>query len=872
VSDETRVSDTDETRLADGRGSRPPSSASGWLTSSDSIDHGRFPPGTLLGGGRYRIVGRLGRGGMGEVFRADDLKLGQVVALKFLPPDVDRDPARLTQLHTEVRMARQVSHPNICRVYDIDEEGGSTFLSMEYIDGEDLASLLKRVGRFPQDRALEISRQLCAGLAAAHDRGVVHRDLKPANVMIDAGGDVRITDFGLAGLAGESLRAGTPAYMAPEQLAGGEVTARSDIYALGLVVYEVFTGQRALDAKNLAELIRMREQSGIVPPSALVRDLDPQIETTILRCLRPSPAQRPNSALAVAASLPGGDPLAAALAAGETPSPEMVAAAGTADAVQSHWVTAGLAWIAVALVALTLTYQRVMLINRVPSGKPPAALQDRAQEALAKLGYDTSSHYAAAGLSMSTDYARFIARTTNARDRWKLLATDRPETLVSWYRTSPRPLVALENGAVQATNPPLTVGGMTLTVVDASGRLAEFIAVPPPFDDGSARLPTNWNALFESAGIPFAAFKPVTPTFNPIVFSDERMAWEGRLNEHADQVFRIEAAAYKGKPVSFEIVGPWSQSARAIPSPPSPFDRFVNAMTGIVMPGLLVAGLVLAHRNLKLGRGDRRGATRAASIVFAAMLLGWLLGTTHYANIDREISRIFARCGDALFQAAVLWVTYLGLEPYIRRFSPDSLIGWTRLISGQWKDPHVGRDVLLGISAGLVMTVFYGLHNLLPPLFDRPEPIPISFDPTVTMGLRYALASIVSTIGSAVTNAMLAVVGVVALLIVLKRPWAAGIAAVCVFVWPVIQGMFPPGTPLLDLVVGTSIIAVFVAVILRYGLLATIAALATHFMLLRAPLTTQFDSWRAPAGVSYIVVLGGIGVLAAWLSRQRATA
>ena len=878
MSDDTRVSSTDETRLADVKGSRPPSSSSGWLTSSDSIDHGRFPPGTLLSGGRYRIVGRLGRGGMGEVFRADDLKLGQVVALKFLPSDVDRDPARLTQLHTEVRMARQVSHPNVCRVYDIDEEEGNTFLSMEYIDGEDLASLLKRVGRFPQDRALEITRQLCAGLAAAHERGVIHRDLKPANVMIDAGGDVRVTDFGLAGLAGESLRAGTPAYMAPEQLTGGEVTARSDIYALGLVMYEVFTGQRALDARNLAELIRMREQSGIVPPSTLVRDLDPQVETTILRCLRPGPSQRPNSALAVSASLPGGDPLAAALAAGETPSPEMVAAAGKAEAVKSRWVTAGLAWIAIALLALTFMYQRVMLINRVPLGKPPAALQDRAQEALAKLGYDTASHYSASGLSMSTDYARFIARTTNAPDRWKLLATDRPETLVLWYRTSPRPLVPLENGSVQPVNPPMTVAGMTLTVVDASGRLAEFIAVPPPFDDdasragsGSPEAATNWNALFEAASIPIAAFKPVTPTFNPTVFADERMAWEGRLNEHADQTFRIEAAAYKGKPVSFEIIGPWSQSARSIPAPASPFDRFVNGMTAIVMPGLLVAGLVLAHRNLKAGRGDRRGATRAAGIVFVASLLGWVLGTTHYASVDREINRIFARCGYALFDAALMWVTYLGLEPYIRRFSPDSLIGWTRVISGQWKDPHVGRDILLGVSAGLIMTVFYGVHNLLPPLFGRPEPIPISFDPTATMGLRYVLAWIVNTMREAITNSMLAVVGVVALLIVLKRPWAAWLAAVCVFVWPVIQGMFPAGTPLLDLGVGTLIIAVFVAVILRYGLLATIAALATHFMLLRAPLTTQLDSWRATAGIAFVVVLGGMGVLAAWLSRQRAT-
>src|SRR5688572_11681321 len=168
----------DETRLApSSTPAKSPSSGgttSGWLSSSGEIDHGRFPPGTLLGG-RYRIVGRLGRGGMGEVYRADDLKLGQPVALKFLPPEVDRDSARLVQLHTEVRMARQVSHPNVCRVYDIDEVEGHTFLSMEFVDGEELSSLLRRIGRFSPDRAVEIARQICAGLAAAHERGVIHR-------------------------------------------------------------------------------------------------------------------------------------------------------------------------------------------------------------------------------------------------------------------------------------------------------------------------------------------------------------------------------------------------------------------------------------------------------------------------------------------------------------------------------------------------------------------------------------------------------------------------------------------------------------------------------------------------------------------------
>src|SRR5262245_36274185 len=172
---------------------------------SGPLDHQfnrQFATGSIIAG-RYRLVALLGRGGMGEVYRADDLTIDQPVALKFLPAAVADGDARLSQFHNELRVARQVSHKNVCRLYDLGEAGGRRFLTMEYVDGEDLGSLLRRIGRIPHDKAVQMARQLCAGVAAAHERGVLHRDLKPANVMIDGDGNVRITDFGIATAAGE---------------------------------------------------------------------------------------------------------------------------------------------------------------------------------------------------------------------------------------------------------------------------------------------------------------------------------------------------------------------------------------------------------------------------------------------------------------------------------------------------------------------------------------------------------------------------------------------------------------------------------------------------------------------------------------------
>jgi serine/threonine-protein kinase len=879
--------DDDVTRLADGgagtrpsavtstnpaKSSAPPSSgggnpsssssgaSTGWLTSSGAIDHGRFAPGTILGS-RYRIVGRLGRGGMGEVYRADDLKLGQPVALKFLPPEVDRDPARLTQLHTEVRMARLVSHPNVCRVYDIDEVDGHTFLSMEFVDGEDLAALLRRIGHFPEERGLQIARQICAGLAAAHERGVIHRDFKPANVMLDAGGKVRITDFGLAGVTGESIRAGTPAYMAPEQLAGSEVTARSDIYALGLVLYELFTGRRALEGKNVAELIRKREQVGIARPSSIVPEMSHDVERAIMVCLRPEPDERPASALVVAAALPGGDPLAAALAAGETPSPEMVAAAGGTEAVSMRATMLTAAWIVVSLLMILAIYQRVMMINRIATPKTPEALEDRAIEALAKLGYTDPPFATARGLSGSMDFANYILNTSQAPDRWDLLRRQRPETLVFWRRTSPQALVPFGTNPIGPQNPPHSLSGMTTTVVDASGRLGEFLAIPSAFDDGVEHPAPDWKVLFDAAGLDMGAFTPAKPMLMPPVPSSTRAAWEGSVPELPEHRFRVEAAAHAGKPVYFAVAGPWSRPAREGPRPVEAWNRMLQISEALVMPGLMLASALLARRNLKLGRGDRTGAIRAATFVFVAVMIAWML-RPHVWPPGEDVNRFFATIGSALFTAGVLWLTYLGLEPFVRRNSPDSLIGWTRLVAGGWNDPRVGRDVMIGVSAGLAMTLIYAVHNLIPPLLGWPEPRPILMaDWDVLLGTRHTVAHLIGRVVEAVQGAMFCVVGYVAFLLLWNRRWAAALTAIAVYTPVALNGMFSSGYLSLQIALGLALIAIFVLTIVRVGVLATAAALATHFVLIRAPLTTDFSSWRSPIGLWFLgtVLLAGLG-------------
>jgi Protein kinase domain len=317
---------------------------------------------------------------------------------------------------------------------------------MEYVDGEDLGSLLKRIGHLPPEKALDIAQQLCAGLAAAHDLGILHRDLKPANVMLDGRGRVRITDFGLAAAA-ERLQAaqpgfGTPAYMAPEQLEGQPASARSDVYALGLVMYELFTGRRAFEASSVEELHWRQNESMPASPRLLVEGLDPAVERAILRCLEPDPALRPASARAVAAARAGGDPIAAALAAGETPSPDLVAASGPEGALSSQSALATLGAMLVMLVLLVLLSDRASMLGWVPWIPSPDVLEDNARRMLKRLGHDLPAVDQARLIGVQDQaYVAYVHTHDESPDRWKALRDPGPLAGQFLYRQGSRYLV-----------------------------------------------------------------------------------------------------------------------------------------------------------------------------------------------------------------------------------------------------------------------------------------------------------------------------------------------------------------------------------------------------------------------------------------------
>ncbi|HEY6347710.1 MAG TPA: protein kinase [Bryobacteraceae bacterium] len=874
--EETETIAMDAAPASNGRGAAP---ARAFEKSLFDKSGERFAPGALIAS-RYRIVSRLGQGGMGEVFRADDLVLGQPVALKFLPEAAHGNVNLLTRFYDEVRIARQIAHKNVCRVYDIGEIGGQPYLSMEYIDGEDLAGLLRRIGRLPGDKALEFARKLCAGLAAAHAQGILHRDLKPANIMVDSRGEVRITDFGLAAIAqqlqnagdGAEIRNGTPAYMAPEQLAGREVSAQSDIYALGLVLYEMFTGKQPFEAGTLAEMTRLREGSRLTNPSTLVPELDKTAERAILRCLEGDPRNRPSSALALAAMLPGGDPLAEALAAGETPSPEMVANAGSDEGLSLKVSIPTLAGIAAILIAFCIWYPKTQLLNRIPLENSPEVLAAKARDLARSFGFTDRPADTAGGFLIDGDNLQYMQRLkTRGNEAWTRVLGAPPSPLFFWYRQSPAPMAALNLTSYATVNPgdpPMTTSGMVYIALEPDGRLKWLRATPPQFEtSGNGDAPADWKPFFAAAHLDPEQFQPDQPRWAPLAATDNRFAWTGAYPGRPEIKVRVEAASFHGRPVLFETFWPWTQPRRAPASSGLTSAELSNLLTATLTAIFGITACFFARYNWKAGRGDMRGAIRIGAYIASIGFLAWIL-QSHHVSTPAEKELLGQEVANAVFDGFVYWVVYLALEPWVRRYWPQTLISWSRLLAGRLRDPMIGRDILFSVLFGLVYALLVmGLRIIvirvgLPPLQGH-----ILYD---LMGTRMLAGNLVQQLHNAILDALQVFLALFVLRAVLRKQWLAAVAFVLIFgaidlygdiheIWYILVPLY------------VAIYVTLVAIMLRFGLLATVLTLLVLRLANAHFLTTDFSAWYGESSAVVVAVLIALALWGFKLSLGRGT-
>lgn len=644
--------------------------------------------------------------------------------------------------------------------------------------------------------------------------------------------------------------------MAPEQLEGKTFTVRSDIYSLGLLLYELFTSKRAFEAATLGELIKLRRSNATpTTPTSIVKDLDPLVEKVIDRCIQTDPALRPSSALQVAAALPGGDPIAAALAAGETPSPEMVAAAPTEGVLKPSVAVLLLLTFVIGLaLAAWLTARTNTAVYLLTSLEiPPEALRARARDVVKKMGYPQQSLDSADGIILKEDYLRYIAASDQSQTRWNRLRTDGPGAYRFWYRQSPRYFVSIENVEVDK-NPALDVSGMSSLYLDMEGRLHWFVGVPPQREPPGIESPEpDWSIPFREAGLDPANFRQVTSMSVPLHAYDKRAAWDGVDLTHrqssgpaagqtgAGVSTHVEAASFRGKIVYFETIYPWDRPVREEETPQSGKGRALTFILISIYMIVLVCSVLLARKNLKLGRGDRRGATRLAFLFLIMGMLEWLFSEHHNWLPIREFGIFILSLAQAVYNAVFLWLLYVALEPFVRKRWPKRIISWSRLLAGGYRDPLVGRDILLGAAFASIILLLAPVTAIVSGWIGH-TPEPILNPGTTNIGSHLIISKFTSQVSSGIFLAFVSFFLILLFFLVLRRERLAfGVLWLLLTLLGHLLGEAP--VQLIFLTAIGPFLTVYV--LYRYGLLAAVATFFFSHLEIYYPITTELTAWYA---------------------------
>jgi len=511
---------------------------------------------------------------------------------------------------------------------------------------------------------------------------------------------------------------------------------------------------------------------------------------------------------------------------------------------------------------------RTTLSRLLPLDKPPAVLDDRAEQILSALGYNEPRGDTAHGLGPYAPYIVWIARTDLSPNRWDVLGRDRPPGFIFWYRTSPHTLAPRQLALhVTPLDPPQADTDMHTVTIDMHGRLIGFTSVPRQFEDGgaAAAIPPPWPQLFELADLPMRDFTAVETQWTPRDYADARGAWEGALPGRADLRVRVEAAAYRGRAVSFLLIGPWTVPTRMQAVQRALEDRIGYAVFLTVLVALLGGAVVLARYNVRHGRADRRGAMRVAIFAVCTELVSWVTGNHHLPDLRLEALSLSAVLSDAVALGVILWTIYAALEPYGRRFWPEMLLGWSRLLSGRIRDPRVGRDVLLGVTFGVVWFGLEIARRLLPQALGYPGTVPRMGSDATTL---FGAAETISDWATIILRELQVALGSVLLLVVLRlltrrASLAVPIAMVIIIYWWSTL-TFTAALPV-EVTYELIIAAAFTFVLIRFGLLAAAVARIVVGLCQAVPFTLQVSHWSATASnwtIAAIVLLAMFGFYA----------
>jgi hypothetical protein len=544
----------------------------------------------------------------------------------------------------------------------------------------------------------------------------------------------------------------------------------------------------------------------------------------------------------------------------------MLAAAGESEALGVGYGLALVVGAIAGLLVFTAVSQRTSLIGRTPLDQPPDVLVNRAQTIVASLGYTDAPGDTASGFTEFDDYTQWLRGRPVGPGRWDVLSTGNPSAVLFWYRSSPRQLVPVEDDAVSLTDPPSIETGMHEVVLDPNGRVQRFRSVPPQFDESAATgAPVPWATLFEAAGLSMSTFAEAQPQWVPPDFADTRVAWTGPHPTLDGVTLRVEASAYRGKPVFFDVIGPWTDPERQQPDPESVADQILVGLIFTTLGVLIASAAVLARRHIRANRADRRGAWRVTAYLATAGTLSWLLRASHSSSVENEVGLLIRAAGINALLCVIFWTVYVALEPYVRKLRPDALLGWSRLLAGPIRDPRVGRDLLIGVIFGVSLALMdVAKATIVPALgYDAPLPRYGTSELMLGGGSGAFWAGLLESV-AAVGGALFATFGMVIARLVLRVRW---LALIVTMLFLSLTAAYDMSVMPLSLLFPLASGALLTVVAIRFGLLALVVTWFAWGMITAVPMTLEFSHWRADASNWTLAVLLALTLFGFYASR-----